>query len=115
MTEQEIKQAVKRLANLQARYEEIQAMAIFYPTSQDIARQENSIAKEFNATLAKLAASGVEPEFKPLPVFVEEKPRPMDFLQTLFVESGLDMRDLLREDKPKPSAFGDGLASLVGY
>jgi hypothetical protein len=75
--------------------------------SQDIARLETSLAKQWNRLVSDLKPAGVE-GYEPRAVIEEETP-PMHWLQTIFVESGLDLRDLTRPD-PKPrQSTGDGL------
>ena len=112
MTTDEIAQTIKRLAALEQRISEVNEAAKLNPMSQDIARLETSLAKQWNRLVSELKAVGVE-NYEPRPVIEEEIP-PMHWLQTLFVESGLDVRDLMRDEKPTPSQFGDGLSSMVG-
>jgi hypothetical protein len=52
--------------------------------------------------------------YKPERVF-EEETVPLTWLQEMFVTTGMTPADLLREEKPKPTTFGDGLSDIVGY
>jgi hypothetical protein len=107
MTSDEIKNHIRNLERLRVRIGEVNEAAKRNPMSQDIARLETSLAKQWNRLVSDLKAAGVD-GYEPRPVIEEEIP-PMHWLQALFVESGLDVRDLTRPD-PKPQrSTGDGL------
>jgi len=106
MTTDEIAQTIKRLAALEQRISEVNEAAKRNPMSQDIGRLETSLAKQWNRLVSELKAAGVE-GYEPKPV-TDEEPRELTWIQSLFVESGLDLRDLTRRDEPPRSMFGDG-------
>jgi hypothetical protein len=61
------------------------------------------------------ADAGVEHDYQPRTI-LEDEPQELNFFQQSFNDSGLDIRDLTREDdKPKPGPMSDGLGELVGY
>jgi hypothetical protein len=107
MTTDEISKHVREVAALEERFAELHQAPIRYPTSQDLWRQETALAKHWNRLVSELKTAGVE-GYEPKLV-TEEKPRELTWIQLLFVESGLDIRDLTRPD-PKPrQSTGDGL------
>jgi hypothetical protein len=82
---------------------------------QSIARLETALSKRWNQLIWELSDAGVEHNYIPRTI-LEEEPQELNLWQTLFIESGLDIRDLTREDdKPKPGPMSDGLGGLVGY
>jgi hypothetical protein len=98
---------IHNLERLRVRISDVNEAAKRNPMSQDIARLETSLAKQWNRLVSELKAAGVEHGYKPRPVF-EEQPRELTWIQSLFVESGLDIRDLTRKDEPPRSMFCDG-------
>jgi hypothetical protein len=115
MTELEIAEHHKDLAQLAERIEEVTDAAKRNPWSRDIAFLERRLAEHWNKLVAELAEAGIN-DYKPRAIAVDEKPVPLTWLQQLFVETGQTPADLTRKDEPKNrSAFGDGLTELVGY
>ena len=107
MNADDIKNHVRKLERLRVRIGEVNEAAKRNPTSLDIARLETALAKQWNRLVSELRAGGVE-GYEPRPV-IEEEPQELNFFQQLFIESGLDIRDLTRPD-PKPrQSTGDGL------
>jgi hypothetical protein len=114
-TKEEITQIIHNLERLRIRLGEVHAAETLHPTSQDIGRLETALSKRWNQLISELSAAGVEHEYE-LRTILEEEPQELNFFQQLFNDSGLDIRDLTREDdKPKPGPMSDGLGSLVGY
>lgn len=115
-TQEEIKQRVADLDILDRRIGDVLDAAKHNPTSRDIARMEEMLCRRFNLLLEELAAAGVDSGFKPK-VFCPEESQKLSWLQECFVREGIDVRDLLREDKPakRKQGIGDGLGDLVGY
>ena len=54
-------------------------------------------------------------DYKLRTIVAEEKSVPLTWLQQMFLTNGTDSRDLLKDDTPPRSAFGDGLKDLIGY
>jgi hypothetical protein len=106
MNEDDIKNHVRNLERLRVRISEVNEAAKRNPMSLDIARLETSLAKQWNRLVSELKAAGVE-GYEPKAV-TEEEPQDLNFFQQLFVESGLDIRDLTRKDEPPRSMFCDG-------
>jgi len=107
-TKEEITQIIRNLERLRVRFSEVHAAATLYPTSLDVARLETALSKQWNQLVSELSDAGVEHEYKPRTI-LEDEPQELNFFQQLFNDSGLDIRDLTREDdKPKRSVFGDG-------
>ena len=114
-TKEEITEIIRNLERLRIRFGEVHAAATRYPLSQDVARLETALSKQWNSLVSELSAAGVEHEYQ-LRTILEEEPQELNFFQQLFNDSGLDIRDLTREDdKPRPGPLSDGLGSLVGY
>lgn len=113
-TNEEITEIIRSLERLRIRLGEVRAAATLHPTSQDIGRLETALSKRWNQLVSELSAAGVEHEYQPRTI-LEEEPEELNFFQQLFKDSGLDIRDLTREDdKPKPGPMSDGLGGLVG-
>jgi hypothetical protein len=106
-TKEEITEIIRNLERLRIRFDEVHSAATIYPTSLDVARLETALSKQWNQLVTELSAAGVEHEYQ-LRTILEEEPQDLTWIQTLFVESGLDIRDLTRRDEPKRSVFGDG-------
>jgi hypothetical protein len=115
MTNEQIAEHHKALAQLGERIEEVTAAAKRNPWSRDIAFLEKQLAKRWNALLEQLNDAGLKHDYKPRVIVEDEKPVPLTWLQQLFVETGQTPTDLIRKDDPKPSMFQDGLKDLCGY
>jgi hypothetical protein len=113
-TKEEITEIIRNLERLRIRLSEVHAAATIYPTSLDVARLETALSKQWNSLVSELSAAGVEHDYQPRTI-PEEEPQELNFWQNLFLESGLDVRDLTADDKPKPGPMSDGLGSLIGY
>jgi hypothetical protein len=114
-TNEEIAEIIRNLERLRIRLSEVHAAATRYPMSQDVARLETALSKRWNQLVSELSVAGVEHEYQPRTI-LEEEPQELNLWQTLFLEDGLDVRDLTAEDKPKPAGpMSDGLSSLIGY
>jgi len=113
-TKQEIAEIIRNLERLRIRLGEVHAAETLHPTSQDIGRLETALSKRWNQLVSELSDAGVEHEYQ-LRTILEEEPQELNFWQTLFLESGLDVRDLTADDKPRPGPMPDGLGGLVGY
>ena len=116
MDEKEIAYTVRQIESLAIQIADCQRAFVFYPTSLDLARQEERLSKRWNRLVSELTAAGVKHEYKLLTIY-EEEPQSMSWMQEIFVKEGLDMRDLTREDdKPKSKALvSDGLGGLVDF
>ena len=116
MTNEEIAERRKVLAQLSERLNEVREAAIRKPWSRDIAFLERELSKRWNTLVSELTAANVPHEYKLRAIVADEKPAPLTWLQQMFVETGMTPAELIRKDEPKNrSAFGDGLTDLVGY
>jgi hypothetical protein len=107
-TKEEITQIIHNLERLRIRLGEVHAAETRYPLSQDVARLETALSKRWNQLVSELPTAGVEHDYQPRTI-LEDGPQELNFWQTLFLESGLDVRDLTADDKPKPGPMSDGL------
>jgi hypothetical protein len=114
MTELEIAEHHKALTQLAERIAEVNEAAMRNPMSRDIAFLERELAKRWNKLVSELTAANVEHEYK-LRTVIEEQPQKLPWTLELFVQRAIDRSDSMREKEKKTSAFGDGLASMVGY
>ena len=106
-TKERITEIIRNLERLRARLDEVHAAGTLHPMSQDIGRLEAALSKQWNQLVSELSEAGVEHDYKTRTV-IEEEPKDLTWIQTLFVESGLDIRDLTRSDEPPRSMFCDG-------
>jgi hypothetical protein len=119
MTPEEITAAVKEIEALDARLEEISLARQKdwrVLLSQDVWRQENTLAKRYNRLVQDLSAAGVEHSYRQKEVY-EDESKDTPLALTLFMEGAIDPVELYyREEKPKSKGLvADGLGSLVDY
>jgi hypothetical protein len=115
MTELEIAEHHKALAQLGARIEEVTDAAKRNPWSRDIAFLERRLAQHWNKLVSELTAAEVEHDYK-LRTVIEEQPQKLPWTLDLFVQGAINREDTMPERKEKhTSLFGDGLSSMVGY
>lgn len=118
MTQEEIAATVKAIELIQMRLENLTEIRKRHTTlvlSRDYHRELAALGKRLNLLLDKLDAANVEHRYAHVTV-EEEKPQPMPVLLQLFVEDGLDLRDLAPDPPPRnKSLVSDGLGPLVGW
>jgi hypothetical protein len=115
MTNEQIAEHHKALAQLGARIEEVTDAAKLSPWSRDIAFLERRLAQHWNKLVAELTAANVQHEYK-LRTVIEEQPQKVPWTLDLFMQRAIDRVDTMPERKEKQtSLFGDGLSSMVGY
>ena len=115
MTELEIAEHHKALAQLAERIAEVNEAAMRNPWSRDIAFLERRLVQHWNKLVSELTAANVEHEYK-LRTVIEEQPQKLPWTLDLFMQGTIDRVDTMPERKEKQtSLFGDGLSSMVGY
>ena len=82
-TKDEITQIIRNLERLRIRLGEVRAAETRYPMSQDVARLETALSKQWNSLVSKLSDAGVEHEYQ-LRTILEEEPQELNFFQQLF-------------------------------
>jgi hypothetical protein len=114
MTNEQIAEHHKALAQLGARIEEVTDAAKRNPWSRDIAFLERRLAEHWNKLVSELTAANVEHEYK-LRTVIEEQPQKLPWTLDLFMQRAIDRTDTMAEKDKRTSLFGDGLSSMVGY
>lgn len=114
MTEQEIAEHHKALAQLGERLNEVREAAIRKPWSRDIAFLEAQLAKRWNKLVSELTTANVHHDYN-LRTVIEEQPQKTHWALDLFVQRAIDRTDTMPEKEKPTSMFGDGLKDLCGY
>jgi hypothetical protein len=114
MTNEQIAEHHKALAQLGERINEVNEAAMRAPWSKDIAFLEARLAEHWNKLVSELTAANVEHEYK-LRTVIEEQPQKVPWTLDLFMQRALDRSDTMPEKEKQTSLFGDGLSSMVGY
>src|ERR1700745_540276 len=102
MTNEQIAEHQKTLAQLGARIEEVTDAAKRNPWSRDISFLERRLAQHWNKLVAELTAANVPHEYK-LRTVLEEQPQKLPWTLDLFMQRAIDRSDTMPE-KEKPTS-----------